>query len=110
MKKVLITGCAGFVGNVLVRDLLAKGYQVRGLDNLHKGHCDALLSIIDNPGFEFQYGDVAVQSDVIKAVKGVDAIIHLAAIVGLPACRKQPELAKIVNIKGTENIVMANPE
>ena len=85
--KVLVTGGAGYIGSVLVRQLLSKGYQVRALDSLKFGG-DALYDVMLNPNFEFMKGDVRNADDVDKAIEGVDAIAHLAAIVGDPACKK----------------------
>lgn len=103
--KVLVTGGAGFVGSVLCRDLLDKGYYVRCVDNFHKGHCDSAIELTPNQNFEFVYGDVA-DRDVVKEVwKGMDACIHLAAIVGFPQCNAQKSLSKIVNTQGTKNVL-----
>ncbi len=87
IMKVLVTGGAGYIGSVLVRQLLSKGYQVRALDSLKFGG-DALYDVMLNPNFEFMKGDVRNADDVDKAVAGIDAIAHLAAIVGDPACKK----------------------
>jgi nucleoside-diphosphate-sugar epimerase len=106
-KTVAISGCGGFIGNALVRHLLDAGYKVRGMDNFHKGHCDALLGVINHINFEFIYGDVTREDDCAKLVKGADYIVHLAALVGFPACAKQPALAEVVNVEGTRNMVNA---
>ena len=103
--KILVTGGGGYVGNVLCRDLLHLGYDVRCLDNFHKGQCDALIGLVQNPRFEFMYGDVISVNDVVSALDGVDGIIHLASLVGFPACTKQPSLATSVNIDGTLNLL-----
>ena len=84
MTKVLVTGGGGYVGNVLCRHLLNNGYRVKCVDNFHKGQCDAIIPLITNPNFEFEYGDVTVLEQMKEAVHGCDAIIHLAAIVGFP--------------------------
>jgi len=104
--KILVTGGAGYVGTSLIPQLLEKGYKVSILDNLMYGG-DQLLPFFRNPNFEFQKGDVRNLEYVKKAVKGIDVIIHLAAIVGYPACRKDPTLAKEVNVDGTKNIISA---
>ena len=102
---ILVTGGGGYVGNVLCRDLLDRGYKVRCMDNFHKGQCDALIALAGKSDFEFMYGDVTNVSHVKKALDGAEAIIHLAAIVGFPACDAQPSLATAVNVDGTRNIL-----
>lgn len=101
--KVLITGGAGYIGSVLVPMLLEKGFQVRVIDNLlYGGH--GLLYSYFNPNFEFINGDITNRESVKEAIKGTDIIIHLAAIVGYPACKKHIDLAKKVNTDGTRII------
>jgi nucleoside-diphosphate-sugar epimerase len=94
--KVLVTGGAGYIGSVLVRQLLNKGYQVRAFDSLKFGG-DALYDVMLHPDFEFMKGDVRNAAEVEKALEGIDAIAHLAAIVGDPACKKYSEEANQTN-------------
>ena len=98
--KILVTGGAGFIGSLLTPALLDTGHKVRVLDNLMYGG-QSLLPNFFNKKFEFLKGDIRNASDVKAAVKGVDAIINLAAIVGYPACKKDPRLAEGVNYGGT---------
>ena len=98
--KVLVTGGAGYIGSVLVRQLLNKGYSVRALDNLNFGG-DALIDVMLNPNFEFMKGDVRNAEDVNLALEGVEAIAHLAAIVGDPACKKYSDDANTTNWDGS---------
>lgn len=104
--KVLVTGGAGYVGTILIPQLLRKGYKVRVLDNLLFGG-DQLLPFVRNPNFEFQKGDIRNLQAVKTAVKSMDAVIHLAALVGYSVCRSHPKLAKETNIDGTRNIIKA---
>lgn len=97
--KILVTGGAGYIGSVLVRILLNAGYKVRVIDSLRSGG-DSLVDILGNPRFEFIKGDVREPADVKAAVEGCYAVAHLAAIVGDPACKKEPELARSINLGG----------
>lgn len=96
---VLVTGGAGYVGSVVAHQLLRSGHRVRVLDSLLHGG-EALLGLYPADSFEFIRGDVRSTEDVQRALDGVDAVVHLAAIVGDPACARQPDLAKAVNLDG----------
>lgn len=98
--RILVTGGAGYVGSTLVPALLDQGHRVRVLDNLRFGG-HGLLPCCQNRFFELQKGDACNPQDVEKAIDGVDAIIHLAAIVGYPACKKEPQLAQAINVGST---------
>ncbi len=106
MQKILVTGGAGYIGSILVRLLLEEGYQVRVLDNLRFGG-ESIVELLNNPNFEFLKGDIRNQSDVEKAVHGVYAVAHLAAIVGDPACAKEPDVARQTNFEGSKNLYHA---
>jgi len=95
-NKVLITGSAGYIGSVLARKLLECGYYVRGMDILYFGG-NSLEDIYNHPNFEFVKGDIRKKNDINVAIREMDAVVHLAAIVGDPACAKQPELAEETN-------------
>lgn len=101
--KILVTGGAGYIGSTLVPELLQAGHQVRVLDSLLFGQT-SLLPFFINKNFEFIKGDIRDVETVKKAVAGMDVIIHLAAIVGAPACKKDPVLTEQVNYQGTINI------
>jgi nucleoside-diphosphate-sugar epimerase len=108
--KILVTGGAGYIGTALLPKLLDAGHEVTVLDNLMQGG-NQLLSFLSNKNFTFVKGDVTIQSDLSNAVKDKDIIIHLAAIVGFPACSNNPELAFNVNVVGTRNLVrVTSPE
>lgn len=101
MKRILVTGAAGYIGSVVVKQLLNKGYFVRGIDILNFGG-EALLSVYNHPNFEFIKGDLRNEDDVVKSLKEVDGVIHLAAIVGDPACAKEPQVAEDTNWKASK--------
>ncbi len=104
MKKVLITGGAGYLGSVLTEILLNKGYKVTVIDNLiYKQTSVAPFSYNDN--FKFVLGDVRDNSVLKPLVDKHDVIIPLAAIVGMPACKAQPEATVDINYKQVQNIV-----
>tara|TARA_Y100001958_G_C21223643_1_gene548994 strand:+ start:67 stop:1038 length:972 start_codon:yes stop_codon:yes gene_type:complete len=103
MKKVLVTGGAGYIGSVLVRQLLDSGYFVRVIDSLKWGG-ESLYDVMVDPNFELYKGDIRNISDIKNSVKEVDAVIHLAAIVGDPACRKYSEEAKETNWNASVNL------
>ncbi len=102
--KLLITGGAGYLGSILSLKALAAGHEVRVIDNLLHGG-QSLPSLIGQERFEFIHGDVCNEGDVEKALRGADALVHLAAIVGDPACSKDPELARALNYTATLRVM-----
>ncbi|SVB44984.1 uncharacterized protein METZ01_LOCUS197838, partial [marine metagenome] len=100
----LITGGAGYIGSILVPRLLALGHKVTVLDNLRFGQIP-LLDCCANVRFEFIKGDITDNSLMSKLISKSDVIIPLAAIVGAPACKANPELAKSVNITAQSKII-----
>ena len=101
---VLVTGGAGYVGSTVVPLLLQQGHRVRVLDLLCHGG-QPLLGVSGHPSFEFRKGDVRDPAAVREAVSGVDAVVHLAAVVGDPACARAPELARAVNLEASLALV-----
>ena len=104
MNKVLITGGAGYLGSTLAEHLLDNGYAVTVLDNLNFKQL-SLLHLFKRDNFKFHLGDVRNTELLLKLVHDHDVIIPLAAIVGMPACKANPELAVDVNFKHIDNIV-----
>lgn len=103
---VMVTGGAGYVGSVLIRDLLQEGYKVVCIDNLKFGG-RSLDSIWGNPSFSFIKADITDYNhiDSIIDILKCFAIIHLAAIVGDPACKLEPELAQRTNLDASIHLL-----
>ncbi|MBI3973589.1 MAG: NAD(P)-dependent oxidoreductase [Chloroflexi bacterium] len=106
MANVLITGGAGYVGSVVAGAFLGAGHTVTVLDSLESGG-QGLLGYVANPRFRFERGDVRDARRVRAAVRGQDAIVHLAAVVGFGACNADPHRAETVNVGGTHALLAA---
>jgi nucleoside-diphosphate-sugar epimerase len=104
VNKVLITGGAGYLGSILVEKLLNSNFEVTVLDSLVYKQM-SLTTFCHNPNFYFVLGDVR-DYDLLKSlIKSHDIIIPLAAIVGMPACKKDSKLTVDVNYQQISNIV-----
>lgn len=103
IERILVTGGAGYLGSVLVRQLLKSGYQVKVLDSLKFGK-DSLTGIWAHRNFDLIVGNILNINDVIEAVKDVDAVVHLAAIVGDEASRENPTSSIAQNTIATISI------
>lgn len=107
MKKILITGGAGFIGSNLTEYFLNKGYQVRVLDNFATGHRHNLVQLADNSNFELLEGDIRDMEMCTKAVEGVDYVLHQAALGSVPRSIKDPQTSNEVNVSGFLNMLVA---
>jgi nucleoside-diphosphate-sugar epimerase len=108
MKKIFITGGAGYIGTTLIPLLLERDYEVTVLDSLMFNNGDKLLPYMRNTNFNFIKSDIRDEEVLKKAMKGHDVVIHLAALVGFPICREAGEQeTHSVNTEGT-NIVIRN--
>ena len=101
---VLVVGGAGYIGAVLVRRLLDRGAKVRLLDSLVYGDA-AIAEVLDHPNLEFMNGDCRNIQDVVKAMTGAKSLIHLAAVVGDPACEQDKQNALEINYSATRMMV-----
>jgi nucleoside-diphosphate-sugar epimerase len=96
MQRILVTGGAGYVGSVLVPELLDKGHQVTVIDNFMYKQ-PSLAAVVSNPNLELVYADVRDYATMKKYIGKADVVIPLAAIVGAPACAKDPVTASSIN-------------
>jgi nucleoside-diphosphate-sugar epimerase len=103
---VLVTGAAGYIGSILVRRLLDRGYHVRVLDRLMYGD-DAIRDIFSHPCLEMVVADFRDRMVVARAMRGVSAVIHLGAIVGDPACAIDEAFTIGTNFEATRIIASA---
>ena len=95
---VLVTGAAGYLGSVLCEHLLDAGFRVTALDNLMHGQ-QGPLHLCANDRFTFVFGDVRDERLIGSLVKEADVLIPLAALVGAPACDRDPHMAQAVNLE-----------
>ncbi|MES2838461.1 MAG: GDP-mannose 4,6-dehydratase [Bacteroidota bacterium] len=110
MKKILVTGCAGFIGSSLTDALLNKGFSVIGIDNFDTYYSkslkqDNLKNAFQNKNFSFVEGDICSVTDLKKIDTDVDLVVHLAAKAGVRPSIENPEAYVNTNIVGTQNIL-----
>lgn len=105
-SRILVTGGAGYLGSTLVPMLLDDGHTVRVLDCLRYGG-RSLLGVWSHPRFELLKGDIRDASLVRAALEDIDAVVHLAAIVGDPACARVPEEAREINLEASLQLLAA---
>lgn len=107
MKKILITGGAGFIGSNLTEYFLNKGYFVRCLDNFSTGYRHNIEEFLSNPNYEMIEGDIRDLETCQKAVKGMDYVLHQAALGSVPRSVNDPITSNEVNVSGFLNMLIA---
>lgn len=107
MKRILVTGGAGFIGSNLTDALLDAGYEVSVLDNFSTGKRENIVHLTGNPRFTLIEGDIRNMDDCRRAVENVDAVFHEAALGSVPRSIKTPELSTAVNVGGFVNMLTA---
>lgn len=105
--KILITGGAGFIGSNLTEYFLAKNYHIVCLDNFSTGFHHNIDSFIGNPNFTLIEGDIRNFADCLKAVEGVDFVLHQAALGSVPRSINDPITTNDVNVSGFLNMIVA---
>lgn len=110
MKRILVTGGAGFIGSNLCEKLLQLGHQVVCLDNFATGKPQNVLPLLQSypDSFQIIVGDIRKPEDCQKAVAGVDFVFHQAALGSVPRSIKDPATTNEVNISGFLNMLIAS--
>ncbi len=104
MQKILVTGAAGYIGSVLVPELLRAGHEVTAIDNFLYNQ-SSLLDVCNFKTLTIVRGDSRDETLIKKHITGKDFIIPLACIVGAPACDRDPVAARTTNLEAIELIL-----
>ena len=110
MKKVLVTGADGFIGSHLTESLLEKGYEVKAFTMYNSFNTWGWLDTLPKEKLnqiEIFSGDVRDPNGVKEALKGMDGVFHLAALIAIPFSYHSPDSYVDTNIKGTLNVLQA---
>lgn len=109
MKKILVTGGAGFIGSNLCEELVKKGHYVVCLDNFSTGHIENIQGLLDNNSDKFKLieGDIRNLDTCLKTINGVDIVFHEAALGSIPRSIDDPITTNAVNISGFLNMLVA---
>ena len=108
MKKILITGGAGFIGSNLTEYFLKKNYRVVCLDNFSTGHRHNISEFLNNPLYELIEGDIRNFETCEKACDGIGYVLHQAALGSVPRSIKDPQTSNDVNVSGFLNMLTAS--
>ena len=103
-QTVVVTGGAGYIGAPLCEELLRSGREVRALDSLLHGQAD-IADDLRAKGVTIIAADIRDEGARAEALDGADAVVHLAAIVGDPACALDPDLSEEVNVKASHDLI-----
>lgn len=109
MRKILVTGGAGFIGSNLCEELVKRGHHVVCLDNFSTGHIENIQGLLDNnrDRFELIEGDIRNLDTCQKAINGVEVIFHEAALGSIPRSINDPITTNAVNVSGFLNMLVA---
>jgi len=105
MKKVLLIGGEGYIGNIVAQYLLDEGYSVISYDNLLFNNNYCVLHKSHNPNYEFVYGDMLDSAKLSNALVEADDVVLLAGLVGDPITKKYPDESAAINDVGVKNVI-----
>jgi UDP-glucose 4-epimerase len=105
MAKYLVTGIAGFIGSSIAHELVSRGESVRGLDDFSTGKPENIQDIKSD--MDFRQASLLDETALASACKGIDYIIHQAALPSVPKSVAEPQLTHAVNVNGTLNLLIA---
>lgn len=105
MAKYLVTGIAGFIGSAIAHELVSRGETVRGLDDFSTGKAENIQDIRND--LDFRQASLLDEAALASACKGIDYVIHQAALPSVPKSVAEPQLTHAVNVNGTLNLLMA---
>ena len=106
--RILVTGCAGFIGSNLCKSLIGNGNKVIGLDNFATGKRSNIADILDHELFTFVEGDIRDLETCMAAAKNVDFVLHQAALGSVPRSIKDPITSNQANVSGFLNMLVAS--
>jgi UDP-N-acetylglucosamine 4-epimerase len=107
-KRIVVTGGAGFIGSNLCEELLKRNNAVICLDNFSTGKKENIAEFLSDPSFTLMEGDIRNLQDCLTATKGVDYVLHQAALGSVPRSIKDPITSNDVNITGFLNMLVAS--
>src|SRR3982751_1047991 len=105
MTAYLVTGAAGFIGSNIIEELVRRGAQVRALDNLSTGRLSNIAHLL--PHIEFINGDITDAATLAHAMRGIDYVLHQAALASVPRSVSDPLASHECNATGTLNVLIA---
>ena len=105
MAKYLVTGIAGFIGSSIAHELVSRGETVRGLDDFSTGKPENIQDIKND--LDFRQASLLDEAALASACKGIDYVIHQAALPSVPKSVAEPQLTHAVNVNGTLNLLIA---
>lgn len=108
--EYLVTGGCGFIGSNIVRTLVQDGHSVRVLDNLSTGNLLNIRDLVDVGRIEFQHGDIRDPEAALTACRGIQYVLHLAALPSVVGSVENPALSHAVNLDGVVNLLVAARE